>query len=168
MELQKFVIIELNIIVNKPCIVIFLIKIQNFVWWEHFHLSSEDLRWPELYYLAGSAQQGNKAIKLVVWLRFLPDGEILKFFRLKLFFAWYKVKSIHIYSFPWIFFNSKTKISKIPLSGKKRSRPAQTLLSCSQVCVRTVHLYRVAPAWLGRLTTTTTCWVMSWRERKRK
>ena len=47
MELQKFVIIELNIIVNKPCIVIFLIKIQNFVWWEHFHLSSEDLRWPE-------------------------------------------------------------------------------------------------------------------------
>ena len=95
-------------------------------------------------------------IKLVVWLRFLPDGEILKFFRLKLFFARYKVKSIHIYSFPWIFFNSKTKISKIPLSGKKRSRPAQTLLSCSQVCVRTVHLYRIAPAWLGRLTTTIT------------
>ena len=47
MDVQKFVIIELNIIVNKPCIVIFLIKIQNFVWWEHFHLSSEDLRWPE-------------------------------------------------------------------------------------------------------------------------
>ena len=40
MELQKFVIIELNIIVNKPCIVIFLIKIQNFVWWEHFLTSA--------------------------------------------------------------------------------------------------------------------------------
>ena len=66
MELLKFVIIELNIIVNEPCIVIFLIKVQNLVWWEHFHLSSEDLCWPELYYLAGSAQQGNKAMKLVV------------------------------------------------------------------------------------------------------
>jgi hypothetical protein len=45
---RSFVIIELNIIVNKPRIVIFLIEIPNSVWWEHFQLSSEDLCWSEL------------------------------------------------------------------------------------------------------------------------